>query len=61
MSEQKKSETKQRTRTPSKLAPETIAVRRISRVLDELEEPSRERVVGAIKSLYFGPGGREQA
>jgi hypothetical protein len=48
-------------RAPSKATPETIAMRRIGRVLDELEEPSRSRVVGAIKSLYMGPAGQERA
>lgn len=48
-------QTPRASRKPSNATPETIAMRRIGRVLDDLEEPTRTRVVGAIKSLYFGP------
>lgn len=39
--------------------PESVALRRIQRVLDQLEDDRRMRVVGAIQSLYYGP--RERA
>jgi len=42
-----------RTRTPSKSTVETAAIRKIGRVLDELDEVTRTRILAAIKALYF--------
>jgi len=43
------------TRTRNAGTPESSAIRRICRILDDLEEPRRVRVMGALKSIYFGP------
>ena len=45
----------QRTRRVEK--PETVAVRRIGRIIDELAPDQRARVFGALVALYGASGG----
>lgn len=46
---------------PTPPSPEFVAMRRIDRVLNDLEEDVRARVLTAVSSLYAGPAGREKA
>jgi hypothetical protein len=46
---------------PKPPSTEMVAMRRIDRVLNDLEEDARTRVLTAVSSLYAGPAGREKA